>query len=290
MKISLAVGIVLLAVKATAFRISGSPAILSDLSESVIHNFAVAFAGMSVWISQRPADRNHQYGHEKIAFFSAGAEGVLIVVAAGFIIFEAIARWRSGLSAEGLGMGTVLVAAAGIANGALGWWLVREGRRHNSIIVEANGRHVLTDCWTSLGVTVGLSLALATGWLPLDPIAALFVAANICWSGWHLVRRSVGGLMDEARPETSTAIVQALDSAAAPAGIGWHGLRHRSTGRRTWVELHLLFPRGTPIETAHAQASAIERAIERAIGTPATVLTHLESREDHKRDHPEPHA
>lgn len=285
MRLSLAVGFFMLAVKSLAFGLTGSAAILSDAIESVVHVAAVAFAAWSLWLSQQPADRNHPYGHEKVSFFSAGMEGALIVVAACIIIFEAIAKWLGGLHFERLGLGAGLVALAGAINAALGLWLVWMGKRHKALILEANGRHVLTDSWTSLGVVAGLVGALLTGWLPLDPIVAILVALNILVSGYRLMRRSVAGLMDEGSPATEAAVVAALERAARPLGVTWHGLRHRESGRTTWVELHLLFPRGTPIETAHARATEIERAIAQSLTMPAEVITHLESAEDHAADH-----
>jgi len=284
-RLSLVVGFFMLAVKSLAFGLTGSSAILSDAIESVVHVGAVAFAAWSLWLSHRPADRNHPYGHEKVSFFSAGMEGALIVVAACVIIVAAIAKWVGGLHVERLGLGAALVALAGAINAALGAWLVWTGKRHKSLILEANGRHVLTDSWTSLGVVGGLVAALATGWLPFDPIVAILVAMNILVSGYRLMRRSVAGLMDEGRPATEAAIGAALERVARPLGVAWHGLRHRDSGRTTWVELHLLFPRGTPIEVAHARATEIERAIAGALPTPAEVITHLESAEDHGADH-----
>jgi cation diffusion facilitator family transporter len=281
MTLSFAVGVLMLVTKVFAYAITGSAAILSDALESVIHVAAVGFAAWSVWLAQRPADRSHLYGHEKVSFFSAGMEGALIGVAAVVIIARAISMWIGGLHIERLGSGALLTAAASLANGALGVWLIWRGKRLHSIILEANGRHVLTDCLTSLGVLIGLGLTLATGWLPFDPIVAILVAANILWSGFALLRRSVGGLMDEADPETEATITATLESVARPRGVAWHGVRYRSSGQTTWVDLHLLFPRGTPIETAHALATEIEMAIARALPTPADVTTHLESAEDH---------
>src|SRR5262245_16453566 len=175
MKLSFAVGFLMLAIKTSAFWITGSAAILSDALESVIHVAAVGFASWSLLLSQRPADKNHPYGHEKVSFFSAGVEGALIGVAALAIIFEAIAKWLGGLHVERLGFGTAMVALAGVINAALGAWLVWQGKRHGSLILEANGRHVLTDSWTSLGVVAGLVAAIFTGWLPFDPIVAILV-------------------------------------------------------------------------------------------------------------------
>lgn len=285
MKLSFGIGFLMLVIKSYAFWVTDSSAILSDALESVVHVAAVGFASWSLWLSQRPPDRNHPYGHEKVSFFSAGVEGALIAVAAIAIIAEAIAKWTGGLHVERLGFGTLLVALAGAINAALGARLVWLGKKHQSLILEANGRHVLTDSWTSLGVVVGLVAAITTGWLPFDPIVAILVAMNILVSGFRLVRRSVAGLMDEGNPKTETAVNAALERVARPLGIGWHGLRHRGSGRTTWVELHLLFRRGTPIEIAHARATEIERAIADGLDTPAQVITHLESAEDHAPDH-----
>lgn len=285
MAVSLSAGIVMIGVKAGAYALTGSPAILSDALESVIHVAAVGFAAWSLWLSQRPADRNHPYGHDKVSFFSAGMEGALIAVAAVVIIVQAVAAWLGGLEVQRLGLGAALTALAGALNGALGGWLVWQGKRTGSIILEANGRHILTDCVTSVGVVAGLLLALATGWLPFDPIVAILVAANILHSGVGLVRRSVGGLMDEASLQTDEAIRGTLERVATPRGIAWHGVRFRDSGRTTWVELHLLFRRGTPIEVAHEQATEIEEAIGGALPSRAQVITHLESAEDHEEGH-----
>ena len=183
MRLSLVVGVLMLVAKSYAYFITGSTAILSDAAESVVHVAAVAFAVFSLWLSLRPADPSHPYGHDKISFFSAGVEGMLIVLAAVYIIYEAVSKWIAGLQLENLGRGTMYVGAAALINLGLGLYLVRQGHRHRSLILVANGKHVLTDSWTSLGVIVGLLLVARTGWLPFDPILAILVAVNILWSG-----------------------------------------------------------------------------------------------------------
>jgi len=284
-RLSLGIGVLMLLGKTYAYAITGSTAILSDAAESVIHVVAVAFAAFSMWLSARPADPSHPYGHDKISFLSAGAEGVLIVIAAVFIIYESITRWFSGLRLENLGAGTLYVAAAAALNLALGLYLVGQGKRHRSLILIANGKHVLTDSWTSLGVIVGLLLVRATGWLPFDPILAILVALNILWSGGRLVRESVAGLMDEGDPYVHQRLVEVLDEETARRGLIYHQLRHRNSGTRVWVDLHLLFPARTPIETAHHQATQIEAAIQSALSVPASVNTHLEAIERHDEVH-----
>jgi cation diffusion facilitator family transporter len=285
MKLSLAVGLLMLVMKVFAFVVTGSSAIFSDAAESVVHNVACGFALYSMWLARKPADSSHPYGHDKISFFSAGLEGALIVAAACVIIYEAVRKWIAGLSIENIGFGILFTVAAAAINGGLGLFLIWRGKKYNSLILEANGKHVLTDSWTSLGVIAGLVLTKVTGWLPFDPICAILVACNILWSGFGLMRRSVAGLMDEADPATEKALRAILDREAARYGVAYHALKHRNAGRTTWVELHLLFGDETPIRKAHEIATAIEEAVEREMKSDVHVLTHLEPRVDHARAH-----
>ena len=285
MWISLAVGFLMLGTKLIAYWITGSVAILSDAAESVVHVVAVSFAAYSLWLSQKPPDRTHAYGHDRITFFSAGFEGAMIVLAALYIIYASVEKWLTGLKLERLNEGTVLVLVAALINGALGGYLVRVGKKYRSLILIADGKHVLTDCWTSLGVIVGLALARVTGKLEFDPILALLVALNILWSGSRLVRRSVSGLMDEVDPQIEDRLRQILDERTVDLGLQYHGLRHRNAGNTVWVEFHLLFPKGIPLETAHAQATQIEESIQRSLESRVEVTTHLETLEDHREVH-----
>jgi cation diffusion facilitator family transporter len=285
MQLSLGIGILMLFMKCYAWWITRSAAIFSDAAESVVHNVAVVFALFSVWYSSKPADQSHHYGHSKIDYFSAGFEGSLIVLAAIYIIYESVHKWMFGLAIENLGSGIWFTVAAFLINGGLGGYLVWRGRKTGSLIVEANGKHVLTDSWTSLGVVVGLVLTQWTGWLPLDPIFAILVATNILWSGFDLMRRSFRGLMDEADPAVEVELRKVLDEEIAHHHVQYHGLRHRTVGRTIWVEVHLLFPDETPLQLAHAQATAIEEALERRMGAQVQVTTHLEPLADHARIH-----
>jgi cation diffusion facilitator family transporter len=288
-RLSLAVGVLMLVGKVSAYVLTGSAAIFSDALESVIHVLAVAFAAFSLYLSAKPADRRFPYGYERIAFFSAGFEGGLIVLAAVSIIWTAVHKWMHGLAIERLGTGVLLVLAASLVNGALGWYLVRTGRRTGSIILEANGKHVLTDCWTSFGVVAGLCLVLVTGWLPFDPIVAILVALNIIWSGAHLMYRSVGGLMDYADPERTIRVQTAIEPVAHDLGFTYHGLRVRNTGYRTLVEVHLLFPFAVTLGDAHRRATVLEQHLATALDEDVEVVTHLESREDHAAVHRDAH-
>lgn len=285
LKLSLVVGVGMLGLKLYAYAVSNSSAVFSDAAESVVHNAAVAFALFSLWYAARPADRQHQYGHEKIAFFSAGFEGSLIAGAALFILYASVRAWVTGAPLGNLGQGTWLTALAFAVNGLLGGFLVWRGRRGGSLIIEANGQHVLSDCWTSLGVVAGLLLTQWTGWRWCDPVCAILVALSILWTGGRLAWRSFGGLMDEADPAVDQLLRSVLDEQAALHGIQYHDLRHRRTGGQVLAEVHLLFPDETPLWLAHAQATDIEDELERKLGAGARVLTHLEPAKDHDRLH-----
>jgi cation diffusion facilitator family transporter len=289
MRLSLLFGVVMLAGKLAAYLMTHSAAIFSDAAESVIHVIAVGFATFSLRLSNKPASSHFLYGYERMSFFSAGFEGGMIVVAAVAIIFESIRRWFGGLQLENVGMGALLILAAGILNAGLGTYLVRMGRRTNSLILEANGKHVLTDSWTSFGVVAGLGLVLLTHWLPFDPLIAIVVAGNILWAGGHLAWRSAVGLLDYSDPETGRKIRAHLDAICAELGIQYHGVRFRTTGYRQIVEVHLLFPRVTSVGEAHRLATAVEERLPAELGMPAEVVTHLEPLEDHADVHREQH-
>lgn len=285
MRLSLGVGFFMLVMKMYAYVITGSAAILSDAAESVVHILAVSFAAYSLWLSLKPADDRHKYGHDRISFFSAGFEGAMIILAAFYIIYEVTVKWMTGLSIENLDTGTLFIVAATAINAALGLYLVRQGKKYGSIVLEANGKHVLTDSWTSLGVIVGLILTMITGWLPFDPILAILVALNILWTGFDLIRRSVGGLMDASDPRADAVIRSVLERETARHGITYHDLRHRNAGNKLLVEFHLLFPHDIPISVAHEQATLIEKELHKALPAQMEVLSHLEPKEGHDEIH-----
>ncbi|MCA9445466.1 MAG: cation transporter [Candidatus Omnitrophica bacterium] len=285
MWVSLLVGFSMLIIKVGAYVLTGSAAILSDAAESVVHVGAVGFATYSLWLSQTPPDEDHLYGHERISYFSAGVEGGLIIAAALFIMKESIPELWGKPEIESLDWGTGLVALAGGINAILGWYLVHLGKKQDSLILEANGRHVLTDTWTSVGVVVGLLLVLATGWTILDPIMAILVALNIVFSGYHLIQRATFGLMDRVNPKQDAVIREILEKAESEGVCRFHELRHRNTGRTAWVEVHLLFPEGSSLKNAHRGATEIEEKINAALPGQVIVTTHLEPLETHKAEH-----
>lgn len=289
MRLSLAVGVVMLLGKTCAYYVTGSAAILSDFAESVVHLVAVAFAAFSLRLSTRPAAPTFLYGYERIAFFSAGFEGAMIVIAALWILYEAIAKWIAGLPLEHLGSGALLLLGAGLLNAWLGWHLLRVGRRSHSLILEADGKHVLTDSLTSFGVVAGLGLVMLTKWKPFDPLVAIAVAVNILWSGGRLAWRSAVGLLDYSDPEVGRRIREKLDAICAELGLEYHGVRHRTTGARELIEVHLLFPHATAVGEAHRLATVLEERLPAELGSPAEVITHLESLEDHENVHTRGH-
>jgi len=289
MRLSLIFGFAMLAGKSAAWFLTHSSAIFSDAAESVIHVIAVGFASFSLRLSAKPASHQFLYGYERIAFFSAGFEGAMIVVAAIAILFESIREWLAGLQLERLGSGVALILMAGILNAGLGYYLIRTGRRTNSLILEANGKHVVTDSLTSFGVVAGLGLVMMTHWKPFDPLVAIVVAVNILWSGGRLVWRSAVGLLDYSDPETGRRIRERLDAICTELDVQYHGVRFRTTGYRQIIEVHLLFPRLTSVSDAHALATTIEERLPAELGMPAEIITHLEALEDHAEVHRREH-
>ncbi|MCS7000241.1 MAG: cation diffusion facilitator family transporter [Bacteroidota bacterium] len=285
MNLSLGIGILLLGVKWYAYLRTSSTVILSDALESVVHQVAVAFAWLSLRWSYRPPDEDHTYGHEKIAYFSAGFEGGLVGLAGIFIVVTAISELIEGVQLHQLGLGIALTAGVGAVNGLLGWYLVQVGKSTHSLVVEANGRHILTDAWTSAGAVLGLGAALGTGWLALDPLCALVFGAHILAQGYSLVRRAILGLMDTADPRLVGQVRSVLDAFMLEHPmVGYHRLRMREAGERMYVDFHLQFPDGTPIEEAHRIASEVERRVAEALNRPSDVTSHLESAH-HPDDH-----
>lgn len=285
MRLSFAVGLFMLVLKSYAYFITGSAAILSDASESVIHVFAVGVAAYSMWLSLKPADQNHMYGHEKVSFFSAGVEGAMITAAAIFILYESIYKIIFGIEIQNLeeGFGFILVAV--MINLVLGLYLIRKGKIYKSIILEANGKHILTDCWTSIGVLTALMAVKFTGILLFDPIIAILTACNILWTGWKLVKTSIGGLMDQTDAALQQQIVKLLNEQAEEKKLEFHHLRHRQAGDRLFIEFHLLFPTKISLEDAHEIATEIEAYLRSQLEGIVEISTHLEPKKGHNKIH-----
>lgn len=278
--VSLGVGLVMLALKMGGFLLTGSSAILSDALESVVHVVATGFALYSIVLSAQPPDASHPYGHGKIEYFSAGFEGALIIIAAAAIIWEAAPALFTGATLEKLGVGVIVVAAAGVINLFLGYYLIRVGRRTNSLTLEADGKHVLTDSITSIGVLVGLLLVMATGWTILDPLVAIAVAINIVWTGGRLVHHSVRGLMDAADPEELEKVIQILQQNRLAGWIDIHRLRILRLGDDQHLDLHLTVPRFWDIDRGHEEQELLEELLDHQLPETIEASIHLDPCKD----------
>jgi len=259
--LSIAAAVVTCGLKTTAWLLTGSVGLLSDALESLINLSAALLAYLALWYAARPVDTTHTYGHEKVEFFSSGLEGGLILMAALAIAWQAVERLLFPQPLTTLGLGLTLSVLAALLNGIVAVILLRAARKHRSIVLEADGKHLLTDVWTSLAVLLGLGLVWATGALWLDPVVALVVAANILWTGGELMWRSFEGLMDRALPpEELEQLRQTIRSCLDPS-MEYHALRTRRAGSRRFVDFHLLVPGRMTVLESHAIADRIEDAI-----------------------------
>lgn len=285
LRISLLVSVLSLCVKASGYFVTQSTTALSDAAESVIHILAVAFVYYGFLLSTKPADDKHLYGHERVEFLSVGIEGAVIILAGISIIYKSVDNLIYGHVLRHIGWGIGLLAAAGFINFILGSYLVRTGRREQNMIVVSNGKHTLTDVWTSLGAVVTLIIVKFTGWVILDSIVGLGLALFIMYEGFKLLRYSIDGLMDRKNPTVDKAIRKTLDDPLPGSMISYHNLRHRTTGHTTWVELHAVFKKGIDLKQAHYDATLLERELIDSIDGDVIVTIHLEPEGSHHEEH-----
>ena len=278
MNLSLVTALVLLGAKVTAAAITGSSAIYSDAAESVVHFLAVCFAAWALRLAHKPADETHHFGHDKVAFLSAGFEGAMISAAAALILYEAIRQIVVGVSIANIGFGIVMTSAAAVVNLVLGLSLLAVGKRSGSPLLRANGHHVLTDVWSSAAVLVALLLYKGTGWVWWDPLAAILAALNILRVGYKLIRESLGGLLDESDPVAEKRIRELLDREVSALGVSYHNFRYRHSGRTHWVEFHLVFDDALTVGDAHETATRIEASVADLLKPDGRVISHLEPR------------
>ena len=264
--ISMAVGIGMFAAKITAYLLTGSSAIFSDAAESVVHVLATGMALYSIILSAKPADKSHLYGHGNIEYFSAGVEGLLIVIAAMVIIYSSVSDLISGFQPKQLDIGVIIVGLAGVINLWLGIYLINKGKQTNSLALVADGKHVLTDSYTSIGVVIGLLLVLFTGLYIIDPLIAIFVAINILYTGYKLVRESIGGLMNETDEEMLAQIVDTLNSIRKKNWIDIHHLRFWKSSEKIFADFHLILPYYFTIQQSHIEENYIEETFTKVIG------------------------
>jgi len=277
--ISIATAVLTIALKFAAWLFTGSVGLLSDAAESVINLVAAVVALIVILWATRPADEDHAYGHEKADHLSAGFEGGLIVLAAVSIAYAAIDRLIHPAELDVLGVGIAISAVATGLNLLTARLLILTGREESSTVLHADGRHLMADVWTSLGVIAGVALVWLTGWQTLDPLIALAVALNIVRTGAELVKESLSGLMDRALPEGDLAVVNRVLDSYASDSIGFHALRTRMAGRRAFISVHVLVPGQWSVQEGHDLAERIEQDL-RSRFDQVTVFTHLEPVED----------
>ncbi|HPO20966.1 MAG TPA: cation diffusion facilitator family transporter [Rubrivivax sp.] len=272
LKLSVAVALATIVLKTAAWWVSGSVSLLSDALESLVNLAGATFALLMVSVAALPADDGHPYGHHKAEYFSSGFEGVLILAAALAIIAAALQRLLSPQPLQSLGWGLGLSLASTALNGALAWAMLRKAREHRSIALEADARHLFTDVWTSIGVVLGLLAVHSTGWLWLDPLVAIGVAANIAREGLMLVRRSVDGLMDRSLEPQVLAQVQAVLASFGDRVARFDHVSSRRAASRRFVDLHMHLPGQWSLESAAALRNDVERALMDAVpGLRATI-------------------
>lgn len=259
--ISLSVGAGMFLAKMGAYLLTGSAAIFSDAAESVVHVLATLMAFYSIILSSKPADESHPYGHGNIEYFSAGTEGMLIIFAAIYIIYESVFSLIRGPVLKQLGFGAIIISAASVINLLLGFYLVRTGKKTNSLTLVADGKHVLTDSYTSFGVIVGVFCVLFTGYKILDPLFAIGVALNILYTGYKLIRQSIGGLMHENDPKLMQQLADKLISIKKDHWIDIHELRFWRSGEKMFMDFHIIYPYYFTIKQSHTEEKVIRDSI-----------------------------
>ena len=277
--LSIAAAIATIALKSVAYGLTGSVGLLSDAAESIVNLVGAVVALAMLTVAARPADEDHAYGHNKAEYFSSGVEGTLILVAAVSIAVAAVLRLLTPRPIEQVGLGLAVSVVASLVNLAVALILLRASKTYQSVTLEASAHHLLTDVWTSVGVFLGVAAVAMTGWLRLDPILALGVAANIVWTGTRIVRKSVFGLMDASLPPDELAAVRQALAGHLAEGVEYHALRTRVAGARRFVSLHVLVPGGWTVHRGHAMLEDIEARIREVVPN-VTVFTHLESLDD----------
>ena len=275
--LSIAAAVLTIALKSEAYLLTGSVGLLSDAAESLVNLVAAVVALIALHVAARPADEKHNFGHGKAEYFSAGVEGLMIFVAAGFILVSSVQRFLHPTELESIGLGLAISTVASVVNGAVGVLLLRVGAAHRSVTLTADGKHLLTDVWTSVGVIVGVLLVGLTGWQRLDPVVAAIVGVNILVTGFRLVSQSVTSLLGAAMPAGDLAKVNAVLDDMRTAEIDFTDVRTRESGRHRFVSLTVLVPANWTVERGHALADDVEVTIAKDLSD-TDVQTHIEPR------------
>lgn len=280
--LAIAAAVVTITLKMIAYWLTGSVGLLSDALESIVNLVAAIAALIALIVAAREPDEEHAYGHGKAEYFSSGFEGLLILIAAVTILYTSIPRLFNPVAIESAGIGILVSSVATLVNLGVSIRLSAASKRYNSITLEADARHLLVDFWTSVGVVVGIGAVLLTGWHRLDAVIALAVSVNIIWTGYHLLKRSMLGLLDTAIPPEELHVVEGiLNTHRASGDVQTHALRTRQAASRRFVSVHILVPGNWSVERGHELADQIEHEIRDALpGT--TVFTHIEPIEDER--------
>jgi cation diffusion facilitator family transporter len=277
--LSIAAALATIALKTLAWWLTGSVGLLSDAAESVVNLVAAVVALYALTVAARPADQEHLFGHTKAEYFSAAVEGQMIFVAAVFILWTAALRFLDPQPLENVGVGLAVSVVASVINGAVAVVLIRVGRRHRSMTLVADGRHLMTDVWTSVGVVVGVVMVALTGWLRMDAVVAFAVGLNIIVTGWRLLQESVHGLMDHSWSHRDNAELRALLRRFSSDQVDFHALRTRGAGRHRFAEVHVLVPGDWSVQRGHDLVEQIEEAVAQELQE-VHLTCHLEPLED----------
>lgn len=277
--LSIAAALATILLKGAAWWLTGSVGLLSDALESFVNLAGALMALAMLSVAATPEDDRHAHGHGKAEYFSSAFEGFLIFIAALSIGYAAVQRLLHPAELEDVGVGLAVSVVASIINLATARTLMNVGKKHNSITLEADAHHLLTDVWTSAGVITGVGLVWLTGWLWLDPVIALLVALNILWTGWQLLNRSAEGLMDVSLPDDQIGAIEAVLDRYRAQGLDFHALRTRQAGARGFISMHVLVPGDWSVQHAHDWAERIEADVRAAVPS-AHITTHLEPLED----------
>lgn len=277
--LSIGAALATMALKTLAFFLTGSIGLLSDALESIVNLVGASFAFAMIKVAERPADDEHAFGHSKAEYFASALEGVLIFIAAISIMYTAIQRLMNPGPLEQLGIGLIIATAASLINLIVGRILIKTGKKHSSITLEADGHHLMTDVWTSVGVVAGLIVVAITNWSALDSIVAILVAINIIWTAYQLLKRSIHGLMDAALSKEDLDKIDAVISKYRSLGIEFHALRTRQAARLQFVSVHMLTKGDISLHDAHHLAEDFEGDLKKVLPN-VLITTHLEPLED----------
>ena len=277
--LSIAAALITIGLKGAAWWVTDSVGLLSDAAESTVNLVAAIVALMALRVAIRPPNRKHNYGHSKAEYFSAAVEGLMIFVAAAVILWASIQRFLDPAPLENVGVGLVISVVASVVNGTVAWVLMRAGKKHRSITLTADGKHLLTDVWTSVGVVVGVALVWLTGWERLDPVVGFIVGVNILVTGWGLIRSSTAGLMDVSLPAEDNDKIREIVDGFTSSDVQFHAFRTREAGHRRFMEMHLLVPGEWTVKRGHDLAEDITDALL-ATYPDLRVSLHLEPIED----------